>query len=344
MRCARSTRRRPTSPRAKTSPRRLAPNVMAATASPPTGSRPTWPGSGPPTCTWSSKPTRRASRSNAEMTEKVKFLSEDAIVKVAAYYASLDPAQPPAAPARLNSTPSPPARRPQRRARMSRRQRRQPEGRRPQPRRPAPSISSKPMKPTERRSTVRPGNEERRSRRSKRLQTTKTSPMSRCTTPCRRTASTRAQTPAQGDAAVGKDSLVALHQVPRRGRRRRQPVAELGRSGLDLPGQSAARLQGRQSRRRHDGSESQEARRRRHEESRRLLFQPDARSRPGITRPLTPDQWAENATVATAPTATARDRKCRRSPRSAWITCRRSSTNIRPARARARRWRRCRAS
>jgi cytochrome c553 len=38
-------------------------------------------------------------RPNADMTEKVKFLSDDAIVKVAAYYASLDPAQPPAGPA-----------------------------------------------------------------------------------------------------------------------------------------------------------------------------------------------------------------------------------------------------
>jgi cytochrome c553 len=38
-------------------------------------------------------------RQNADMTEKVKFLSDDAMVKVAAYYASLDPAQPPAGPA-----------------------------------------------------------------------------------------------------------------------------------------------------------------------------------------------------------------------------------------------------
>jgi len=34
-------------------------------------------------------------RSNAEMFEKVKFLSDDALVKVAAYYASLEPAPPP---------------------------------------------------------------------------------------------------------------------------------------------------------------------------------------------------------------------------------------------------------
>ncbi len=44
-------------------------------------------------------------RTAAEMYEKVKFLSEDAIVKVAAYYASLDPAQPPAAPAPMNVDP-----------------------------------------------------------------------------------------------------------------------------------------------------------------------------------------------------------------------------------------------
>jgi cytochrome c553 len=38
-------------------------------------------------------------RTSSDMYEKVKFLSEDAIVKVAAYYASLDPAQPPTTPA-----------------------------------------------------------------------------------------------------------------------------------------------------------------------------------------------------------------------------------------------------
>jgi cytochrome c553 len=38
-------------------------------------------------------------RENPEMREKIKFLSDDAIVKVAAYYASLDSAQPPAGPA-----------------------------------------------------------------------------------------------------------------------------------------------------------------------------------------------------------------------------------------------------
>ena len=41
------------------------------------------------------KAYQAGARSNADMTEKVKFLSDDAIVKVAAYYASLDPAQPP---------------------------------------------------------------------------------------------------------------------------------------------------------------------------------------------------------------------------------------------------------
>jgi cytochrome c553 len=38
-------------------------------------------------------------RTNPEMLEKIKFLSDDAIVKVAAYYASLDSAQPPETPA-----------------------------------------------------------------------------------------------------------------------------------------------------------------------------------------------------------------------------------------------------
>ncbi len=37
-------------------------------------------------------------RPNADMAEKVKFLNDEAIVKVAAYYASLDPPEPPAGP------------------------------------------------------------------------------------------------------------------------------------------------------------------------------------------------------------------------------------------------------
>ena len=42
---------------------------------------------------------KAGARPDADMTRKVKFLGDDAIVKVAAYYASLDPAQPPAGPA-----------------------------------------------------------------------------------------------------------------------------------------------------------------------------------------------------------------------------------------------------
>jgi cytochrome c553 len=41
------------------------------------------------------KAYQSGARSNAEMTDKVKFLSDDALVKVAAYYTNLDPAQPP---------------------------------------------------------------------------------------------------------------------------------------------------------------------------------------------------------------------------------------------------------
>ena len=41
------------------------------------------------------KAYQAGARANVDMTEKVKFLSDDAIVKVAAFYASLDPAQPP---------------------------------------------------------------------------------------------------------------------------------------------------------------------------------------------------------------------------------------------------------
>ena len=41
------------------------------------------------------KAYQAGARANVEMTEKVKFLSDDAIVKLAAFYASLDPPQPP---------------------------------------------------------------------------------------------------------------------------------------------------------------------------------------------------------------------------------------------------------
>lgn len=41
------------------------------------------------------KAYQSGARANAEMTDKVKFLSDDALVKVTAYYTNLDPAQPP---------------------------------------------------------------------------------------------------------------------------------------------------------------------------------------------------------------------------------------------------------
>ena len=41
------------------------------------------------------KAYQSGARANADMVQKVKFLSDDAIAKVAAYYASLDPAEPP---------------------------------------------------------------------------------------------------------------------------------------------------------------------------------------------------------------------------------------------------------
>ena len=44
------------------------------------------------------KAYQQGARANADMAAKVKFLSDDAIVKVAAYYASLDPAAPPKEP------------------------------------------------------------------------------------------------------------------------------------------------------------------------------------------------------------------------------------------------------
>jgi cytochrome c553 len=44
------------------------------------------------------KDYRSGARNDVKMTEAIKFLSDDAMVKVAAYYASLDPASPPAKP------------------------------------------------------------------------------------------------------------------------------------------------------------------------------------------------------------------------------------------------------
>ena len=55
---------------------------------------PTWQASGPCTCMWSSSIYQSGGRINAAMNTSVRFVSDDALIKVAAYYASLDPAQP----------------------------------------------------------------------------------------------------------------------------------------------------------------------------------------------------------------------------------------------------------
>ena len=57
------------------------------------------PASGRPISTSRSRNIRSGVRSNDAMTNAVKFLSDDALIKVAAYFASLDPAPLPAAPA-----------------------------------------------------------------------------------------------------------------------------------------------------------------------------------------------------------------------------------------------------
>ena len=104
---------------------------------------------------------------------------------------------------------------------------------------------------------------------------------------------TRAQTPAEGDAAVSKDSLVALRQVPRRGRRRRQPLAESRRPGLDLSGQGAARLQGRNLATMTRWARKRRSSTRRTSKNLAAYYSSLTPKPTGVARPLTPEQWAD---------------------------------------------------
>ena len=114
--------------------------ATARTASAPPRACRTSPASVRRTSTPRSRPTRRARVDDHAMASAVKFLNDDALVKVAAYYASLDPAAPAAAEATSKSAaPARPGRGRQGRGgglrRLSRRDGRQHDARHAEPRR-----------------------------------------------------------------------------------------------------------------------------------------------------------------------------------------------------------------
>ena len=91
-RCARSTPRRWTSPTASTWQKWIARPATTSTASAPSRAPRTSPGSGRLIFISTLKEYKSGARSSEAMTNAIKFLSDDALIKVSAYFASLDPA------------------------------------------------------------------------------------------------------------------------------------------------------------------------------------------------------------------------------------------------------------
>ena len=283
---------------------------------------------------------RSGARGDDTMRTAVRFLSEDALVKVAAYYASLDPAQPAAGDAAkaVNARPDPVQAGKTAAAACGGCHGEAGVGKIPG----MPSLAGldpkylvaamKAYKSGQRKNEFMSSALAKTTRRGHR---TTSRSITRCKSPANGKSRRRRRCRRQG----GRGGVC---RVPRRhGSQRESGDPEPRRSGCEIFRCRTQELQGRFAPRRAHERAGGAARRDFDQEHGAPITRRSSRSRQRSASRSPPPNGRSGATDATASTATAPTRACRRSPGSASIICRRCCTPTGPARGRARRWPPC---